>query len=97
MHADRGWVEGVGGREEKGAPVLPVHVRCVGGSGQDVVPFQDVGFGWVGGYVGRWVGLDGGIFAGELKENQCRLLGGLWNGGRTLLFAALVAIAGEPG
>ena len=70
MHADRGWVEWVGGGEEKRAPVLAVHVGCVGGSGQDVVPFQDVVFGWVGGYVGRRVGLDGSVFASELERDQ---------------------------
>lgn len=64
VHADGGWGEGVVGREEKGSPVLAVFVRGVGWAGQDVVPFEDVGFGGVGDYVGGWVGLDGLVFAG---------------------------------
>lgn len=39
VHADRGWSEGIGGWEEEGTPVLAVHVGCVWGSGEDVVPF----------------------------------------------------------
>ena len=34
------------------------------GPGQDVVPFEDVGFGGVGGDVRRWVLLDGLVFSG---------------------------------
>lgn len=70
VHADRGWMERVGGWEEEGAPVLTVHVGCVWGTGQDVVPFEDVVFGRVGDYVRRRVGLDGGIFTGELENDQ---------------------------
>ena len=32
------------------------------------MPVKDVGFGWMGGDIGRRVGGDGGIFAGELEE-----------------------------
>lgn len=64
VHADGGWGEGVVGREEEGSPVLAVFVRGVGWAGEDVVPFEDVGFGGVGDYVGGRVGLDGLVFAG---------------------------------
>ena len=67
MHADRGWSEGIGGWEEQGAPVLTIYVRGVWGTRENVMPFQDVIFGRVGDDVWRGVGLDGGIFAGELE------------------------------
>lgn len=38
------WREGVGGREEKRAPVLAAGVRGPRWAGEDVMPFQDVGF-----------------------------------------------------
>lgn len=38
MHADCGWCEGVGGREDEGAPVLAVVVGGVRWTGEDVVP-----------------------------------------------------------
>lgn len=69
MHADRGWSKRVGRWEEQSAPVLAVHVGSVWGTGEDVVPFEDVVFGRVGDYVGRGVSLDGGIFASELEVN----------------------------
>ena len=67
MHADRGWSKGIRGWEEKGAPVLAVHVGSIWRTGKDVVPFQNVIFGRVGDYVWRRVCLDGGIFSGELE------------------------------
>lgn len=39
VHPDRGWREGVVGREEEGAPVLAVLVGGSGRASQDVVPF----------------------------------------------------------
>ena len=55
VHADCGGSEGVFGREDEGAPVLAANVGGVGGAGEDVVPFEDVGFGGMRGYVGGWV------------------------------------------
>ena len=43
-HADRGWLERVLRREGEGAPVLAVVVGGVGRAGEEVVPFEDVGF-----------------------------------------------------
>ena len=67
MHADRGWSEGIGGWEEKCPPVLAIHIGGIGGTSKDVVPFQDVIFGWMGDYVWRRIGLDRGILASELE------------------------------
>lgn len=67
MHPDRGRSEGVVGWEEERAPVLAVLVGGRGRAGEDVVPFEDVGFRGVGGDVGWRVGGDGGVFAGELR------------------------------
>lgn len=64
VHPDGRGSEGVVGWEEEGPPVLPVFVGGGGRAGEDVVPFEDVGFGGVRGYVGWGVGLDGGVFAG---------------------------------
>ncbi len=64
VHPDGGGREGVVAREEECPPVLPVFVGRARRAGEDVVPFEDVGFGGVRGDVGGWVGLDGGVFAG---------------------------------
>lgn len=56
VHPDRGRSEGVVGREGQRAPVLPAVVGGAGRAGQDVVPFEDVGFGGVRGDV-----VDGGL------------------------------------
>jgi hypothetical protein len=62
VHAD-GWRgERVVWWEDEGAPVLAVVVGCVRGADEDVVPFENVGFGGVGGYVWWWTGLDGLVF-----------------------------------
>lgn len=47
MHADRGGLEGVFGREEKRSPVLSSMIRRVFRPGYDVMPLKNVGFGWV--------------------------------------------------
>jgi hypothetical protein len=52
VHADRWWGEGVVGWEHERAPVLPAFVGGVGRAGEDIVPFEDVGFAGVGDYVG---------------------------------------------
>ena len=65
MHADGGRSEGIFGWEDEGPPVLAVVVRGVWGAGDKVVPFEDVGFGRVRVYVGRWVGLEGCVFPGQ--------------------------------
>ena len=65
VHADCRRGEGVVGWELEDAPVLAVGVGGVGGSGEDVVPFEDVGFGGVRDYVGWGCCLDGCVFAGE--------------------------------
>lgn len=44
VHADRGRGEGVVRREHQRAPVLAAGVGRAGRPGQDVVPFEDVGF-----------------------------------------------------
>lgn len=44
VHTDGGWCEGVVGGKDEGAPVLAAGVDCVGWAGEDVVPFEDVGF-----------------------------------------------------
>lgn len=63
MHADGRRREGVVGWEGEGSPVLAVVVGCVGRAGEDVVPFEDVGFGRVRRDVfGRGFG-DGLVFA----------------------------------
>jgi len=64
VHADCRGSERVVGWEEKGAPILASGVWGGGRTGEDVVPFKDVGFGGVGDDVGGWVGLDGLVFAG---------------------------------
>lgn len=64
VHADRGGRERVVGREDEGAPVLAVFVGGSGRAGEDVVPFEDVGFRGVGGdEFGGGFG-EGGVFAG---------------------------------
>ena len=64
VHADRRGSERVVRGEDEGAPVLAVFVGGFGGAGEDVVPFEDVGFAGVGGDVGgRFCG-EGGVFAG---------------------------------
>ena len=64
VHADRGWRERVVWGEYEGAPVLAVFVGGAGRAGEDVVPFEDVGFRGVGGdeFGGR--AREGGVFAG---------------------------------
>ncbi len=44
VHPYRRWREGVGRREEKRTPVLAAGVRGPRWAGEDVMPFQDVGF-----------------------------------------------------
>lgn len=34
------------------------------------MPFEDIGFGWMGGDIGRRIRGNGGIFAGELEESR---------------------------
>ena len=41
-------------------------IGCAGWAGEDVVPLKYVGFGGMGGYVGRRICLDGGVLAGKL-------------------------------
>ena len=65
VHADGGWSEGVFGREDESAPVLSTGVWGFGSTCDQVMPLEDVGFRRVCGYVGRWVGLEGGVFASE--------------------------------
>ena len=65
VHADGGRREGVLGREGEGAPVLPVLVWGFGRAGEDVVPFEDVGVGRVGGDVWWRVACDGQVFFRE--------------------------------
>lgn len=63
MHADRGGSEWVVWREDEGAPVLSAGVRCVRRTREDVVPFEDVVLGGVGGNVRRWGGREVLVFA----------------------------------
>ena len=44
MHAYSWRGERIVGREQEGAPVLTVFVGGRGRAGEDVVPFEDVGF-----------------------------------------------------
>lgn len=66
VHADRGRGEWVFGREEECAPVLTTGIGSLWGAGEDVVPFENVGFGRMGDDIWRGVGLDGLVFAGQL-------------------------------
>ena len=68
MHADGRWSEGVVVWEEEGAPVLAVMIWCLGRPCKYVVPFENVGFGWVGDDEGRWIGLNRLVFTGELHQ-----------------------------
>lgn len=52
------------GWKKKGAPVLSAMVGCIGRSGEDVVPFEDIGFGRMGFNVGRRILGDGFVFTG---------------------------------
>lgn len=63
MHSYGRGLEGVGWRECEGAPVLTVVVGSVGGPGEDVVPFENVGVTWVSDDEWRWVLGDVLIFA----------------------------------
>ena len=54
MHADCGRGEWVVWWEHERAPVLAAFVGGVGRAGEDVVPFEDVGFAGVGDDVGWW-------------------------------------------
>ena len=65
MHADSGRGERVIWGEHERAPVLAAFVGGVGWAGEDVVPFEDVGFAGVGDDVGRWGGLKVLVFALE--------------------------------
>ena len=65
VHADRRRRERILGREGQRAPVLAVLVRCLGRAGEDVVPFEDVGVGRVGGDVWWRVACDGQVFFRE--------------------------------
>lgn len=65
MHADCGRGEWVVWWEHERAPVLAAFVGGVGRAGEDVVPFEDVGFTGVRDDVGRWRSLDILVFALE--------------------------------
>ena len=54
VHADCRWGERVVWGEHERAPVLAAFVGGVGWAGQDVVPFEDVGFAGVGDDEGWW-------------------------------------------
>ena len=65
VHADCGRCEGVVGREDEGAPVLAAFVGRLGRPGEDVVPFENVGFGGVGGDEGDGFGGEDLVFSRE--------------------------------
>lgn len=65
MHADGGGGEGIVRWEIQCAPVLPVVIWCVGRAGQDVVPFEDVGFAGVRGDEFGGIAREGGIFTSK--------------------------------
>ena len=44
MHPDGGRRKRVVGREKERPPVLAAFIGCCRGTGEDVVPFEDVGF-----------------------------------------------------
>ena len=62
VHADCWRCEGVVWWEHERAPVLAAFVGRVRWAGDDVVPFEDVGFGWVGDNELGWIGGDGFVF-----------------------------------
>ncbi len=80
MHADGGRGEGVLGRENEGAPVLAIGVGCLWCSIYQIMPFEDVGFTRVRGYVGRRIGLEGGVLAREAFVGGFGCHGGGCNG-----------------
>lgn len=89
MHADSWRSERIIRWECQSAPVLPVVIGCVGWAGQDVVPFEDVGFARMGGDVFGRVTRKGGIFASKSFMSgfgcHCRgESGGIWAGGLTV-------------
>lgn len=45
--------------------VLAIFIGRVGWAGQDIMPFQDVGFGWMGSDVWHRTGLDVLVFASQ--------------------------------
>lgn len=92
VHADCRGGERVIGWEQKGAPILAPDVWGGGRTGENVVPFENVGFGGVGDDVRGWVGLDSLVFAGELRyvSDMSELS---IEGQHTRLLAARVAMA----
>lgn len=65
VHTDCWWCERVVGWENESAPVLAAFIGGLGWAGEDIVPFENVGFAWMGGDVWRWAGREGGVFAGQ--------------------------------
>lgn len=53
VHANGGGSEGVFRWEDERSPILTTLVRCFGGSGKDIMPFQYIAFRWMRDNV-RW-------------------------------------------
>lgn len=64
VHFYRGRRKWIIGREQKGTPVLSTMIGSVRGSGEDIMPFEDIGFGGMGFDVWRGIFGDGFIFTG---------------------------------
>ena len=63
VHADSGRSEGIVRGEDERAPVLSTVVWCVWRSSKNIMPFQYVRLGRMGGDVWGWLRRESGVFA----------------------------------